>query len=142
MKKANALALGSIALAISSQAPAWSGEYTQRWAWEQVKYRWGYNQICFFNNTPKKCTVNHGYRIPLVKGSDVDVYWEDGDVTTILYLNSNGPLKKGAKVLVNDQSSGTVVSIFNNTLGGKVIDSYAKIQSSTGNIFAYQYIMD
>ena len=142
MQNAAALALSCVAFAVSSQAPAWSGEYGPRWGWEQVKYRWGYNQICFFNNTPKKCTVNHGYRIPLVKGSDVDVYWEDGDVTTIRYLNSNGPLKKGAKVLVNDQSTGIVVSIFNNTRGGKVIDNFAKIQSSTGNTFAYQYIMD
>ena len=129
MKKASVLALSSIALAFGSQAPVWSWEY-------------GYNQICFFNNIPKKCAVNHGYRIPLVKGSDVDVFWEDGQVTTIRYLNSNGPLKTGETVIVNGKSRGAIVSIFSNTRGGKEIDNYAKIQSSTGNSFAYQYIMD
>lgn len=129
MQKAVALAIGTITLAVVSQPPSWAWEY-------------GYDQICFFNNTPKKCAVNHGYRIPLAKGSNVDIHWSDGQVTTVQYLNSDGPLRKGSKVLINGKSRGAVVSIFNNTRGGKEIDNYAKIQSSTGNSFAYQYIMD
>ena len=129
MKKAVALALGTITLVIGSQAPVCSWQY-------------GSDQICFFNNTPKKCAVNHGYRIPLAKGSNVEIHWSDGQVTTVRYLNSNGPLRRGSKVLVNGKSSGAIVSIYNNTRGGKEIDNYAKIQSSTGNSFAYQYIMD
>jgi len=129
MQKVLALALCTITLAAASQAPSWSWEY-------------GYDQICFFNNTPKKCAVNHGYRIPLARGSDVDIHWLDGQLTTVNYLNSNGPLRKGSKVVINGKSSGIVVSIFNNTRGGKEIDNYVKIKSSTGNSFAYQYMMD
>lgn len=129
MQKAVALAIGTIIFATANQAPSYSWDYE-------------YNQICFFNNTPKKCAVNHGYRIPLTKGSDVDIHWLDGQVTTVRYLNSNRALRNGSKVLINGKASGTIVSIFNNTRGGKDIDNYAKIQSSTGNSFAYQYIMD
>jgi hypothetical protein len=86
--------------------------------------------------------VNHGYRVPLAKGSNVDIHWEDGQVTTVRYLNASGPLQKGSRVTINGKSSGVVVGIFNNTRGGREIDNYLKVKSSTGNTFAYQYIMD
>jgi len=129
MKKYLSLIAGSIAIAACSLLPAKSWDY-------------GYDQICFFNNSAKRCAVNHGYRVPLAKGSNVDIHWEDGQVTTVRYLNASGPLKKSDRVLINGSSSGVVIGIFNNTRGGREIDNYAKVKSSTGNTFAYQYIMD
>jgi hypothetical protein len=105
-------------------------------AWE-----WGYDQICYYNGEPRKCDVNHGYRIPLAKGSDVDIHWGDGEVTTVRYL-SNGPLRRGSGVIINGNTRGTIESIFNNTRGGAEIDNYATVRSQTGKTFSYQYIMD
>ena len=102
----------------------------------------GYEQICYFNNSPKRCAVNHGYMVPLTRGSDVDIYWEDGQVTTVKYPENNNPIQVGSKVLINASARGHVAKIFNNTRGGNTIDEYITISSPTGNTFAFQYIMD
>ena len=101
-----------------------------------------YEQICYFNDSPKNCWVNHGYRVPLTKGSNVDIHWQDGQITTLRYINTNAPLKKGDRVIVNSQFKGHVSGFFNNTRKGAEIDNYVRIKSSSGNSFSFQYIMD
>ena len=129
MKKALLVVAGLIFSVSNGQPKAHAWEY-------------GYEQICFFNGSPRRCAVNHGYRIPLAKGSNVDIHWEDGQITTIRYASNNGPLSRGDKVIINGKINGIVADIFNNTRGGREIDNYAKIKSDSGNTFAYQYIMD
>lgn len=104
-----------------------------------------YYKVCFFNDAPRKCAVDHGYRrgikVSLADRSDNEIHWEDGHVTTVRYLERNYP-KVGSDVVINGNTNGTVIGIFNLTPRKREIDNYVKIKSSTGNTFAYQYIYE
>lgn len=126
-----------IAITLNSQPATINQVTTSPKAW-----RYEYNEICFFNNLPKKCAVNFGYVIPLTSGSDVDIYWQDGQTTSIKYAEHDGPLEKGAKALINGKYRGTVSRIFNITRAGKEIDNHAEIRVSNGDTLSYQYIAE
>jgi hypothetical protein len=89
--------------------------------------------ICTFNGQPKACNPNQGHRIPLTKGSDLDIRWADGEITTIKFLGPNTrPTRKGDKVLINGKTQGTVM--FNRDVKLGVFE--IGIRSSTGNSFS------
>lgn len=90
---------------------------------------------CRFNGTTRDCEPNQGHRTPLSKGSDLDIRWGDGEITTIRFLSSaNRPTQKGDPVLINGQTRGIVT--FNRDVrpGGFELG----FRSSTGNTFSVQ----
>ena len=82
------------------------------------------------------CTGNSGLgRTLLTKGSDLDIYWGDGEVTTIKFLSrKNGPASKGDPVIINGKSKGWVM--YNRDIRLGVFELGFK--SSTGNTFSVQ----
>ena len=66
-----------------------------------------YLQDCYLNTKLTKCSVNTGLgRQPLAKGSDIDIYWKGGRLTSIKLLDKNwGP---GGKVLINGNTRGHI----------------------------------
>lgn len=58
--------------------------------------------ICTFNGKPKQCETNQGHRTPLTRGSDLDIKWGDGEITTIKFLGPD-------KVLINGKTKGTII---------------------------------
>ena len=104
----------------------WSNQYTDR-----SKYPYDYKSICYFNKTRRRCTVmNSRGRYNLSKNNHVEILWEDGEVTTMRYLE---PPKKGAKVLLNNDTPGIIQSssYMNNVIS-------FRIKSTTGNILRFQ----
>jgi len=96
----------------------------------------GVNADCLFNGAQKTCEGNSGLgRTPLSKGSDLDIYWGDGEVTTIRFLSrKNGPASKGDPVVINGKIKGWV--LYNRDIRPGVFELGFK--SSTGNTFAVQ----
>ena len=94
------------------------------------------NAQCLFNGEQKSCTGNSGLgRTLLTKGSDLDIYWGDGEVTTIKFLSrKNGPASKGDPVIINGKSKGWVM--YNRDIRLGVFELGFK--SSTGNTFSVQ----
>ena len=94
------------------------------------------NAQCLFNGEQKSCTGNSGLgRTLLTKGSDLDIYWGDGEVTTIKFLSrKNGPASKGGPVIINGKSKGWVM--YNRDIRLGVFELGFK--SSTGNTFSVQ----
>ena len=88
------------------------------------------NAECLFNGERRDCRgVTGRGRTPLSKGSDLDILWEDGEVTTVKYLASgNAP----EKVLINGVTNG--MQTYNRDIRPGVFELGFK--SSTGNIFA------
>lgn len=79
---------------------------------------------CTFNGKPRECEINQGHRIPLTPGSDLDVKWKDGEVTTVKYLDSGS-------VLINGKTSGRIRSSVKVGVGAYRLE----IRSATGNWF-------
>lgn len=94
------------------------------------------NAQCLFNGAQRACTGNAGFgRAPLSKGSDLDIYWGDGEVTTIRFLSKkDGPSSKGDPVLINGKTKGWVM--YNRDIRPGIFELGFK--SSTGNTFAVQ----
>ena len=107
----------------------WSESYTDRSRWP-----YDYKSTCYFNNIRKKCTVMHyAGRYNISKNNHAEIAWEDGDITTIRFL---GGLKKGKKVLLNNQTPGIIKSA-----GGLMNDKIIlQIKSSTGNVIRFSFI--
>ena len=80
--------------------------------------------MCTFNGKPNQCEINQGHRTPLTRGSDLDIRWEDGEVTTIKYLNQD-------KVILNGKTTGRIM--FSKKIRMGVFEQ--GIKSSTGNWF-------
>lgn len=90
---------------------------------------------CTFNGRPKECQPNQGHRIQLTKGSDLDIKWADGEVTTIKFLSPNNrALRGGDQVLINGKIEGKVT--YNRDVRMGVFE--IGIQSSSGNRFSVQ----
>ena len=91
---------------------------------------------CLFNGAERSCEGNSGLgRTPLSKGSDLDIYWGDGEVTTIKFLaRKNGPTSKGDPVLINGKTRGVVM--YNRDIKPGVFELGFK--SATGNTFSVQ----
>lgn len=96
----------------------------------------GANAMCLFNGAQRACEGNAGFgRTPLSKGSDLDIYWGDGEVTTIRFLSKkNGPASKGDPVVINGKTKGWVM--YNRDIRPGIFELGFK--SSTGNTFAVQ----
>ena len=94
------------------------------------------NAQCLFNGEQKSCTGNSGLgRTLLTKGSDLDIYWGDGEVTTIKFLSKkNGPISNGDPVIINGKSKGWVM--YSRDIRPGVFELGFK--SSTGNTFSVQ----
>ena len=94
------------------------------------------NAQCLFNGEQKACKGNSGLgRKLLSKGSDLDIYWGDGELTTIKFLSKkNGPASKGDPIIINGKSKGWV--LYNRDTRPGVFELGFK--SSTGNTFAVQ----
>ena len=89
------------------------------------------NAACLFNGETRDCRgVTGRGRTPLSKGSDLDILWEDGEVTTIKYLQEGGSYPQ--KVLINGSTNG--VQTYNRSIRPGVFEIGFK--STTGNIFA------
>ena len=88
------------------------------------------NAECLFNGELRDCRgVTGRGRTPLSKGSDLDILWGDGEVTTIKYVPMSGGQEN---VLINGNTHG--VRTYNRTLRPGIFELGFK--SSTGNIFA------
>lgn len=93
-----------------------------------------YKDTCYFNNQRRRCTViTWKGRTQPIKGSDIDILWEDGEVTTVKFLGP-GPLAKGGKVLLNGSTPATNEGIsLMNAL------NMIRIRSSTGNTIRFRW---
>jgi hypothetical protein len=80
--------------------------------------------ICTFNGKPKQCTPNQGHMTPLTRGSDLDIQWGDGEITTIKFLGRNA-------ILINGKTKGTI--IYNKKVSMGVYEQGFK--SASGNWF-------
>lgn len=80
--------------------------------------------MCTFNGKPNQCKINQGHRTPLTRGSDLDIRWEDGELTTIKYLNQE-------KIILNGKTNGRI--LFSRKISMGVFQ--LGIKSSTGNWF-------
>lgn len=90
---------------------------------------------CRFNGTTRNCEPNQGHRTPLTRGSDLDIRWGDGEITTIRFLGpGNRPAQKGDPVLINGKTRGIVT--FNRDVRGGIFE--LGFRSSTGNTFSVQ----
>jgi hypothetical protein len=116
MKRSTLAALASLLGAISIGLPAQAG-------------------ACRFNGTPRDCEPNQGHRTPLTKGSNLDIHWADGEITTIRFLGPRDrPTQKGDPVLINGKTRGIVT--FNRDVQRGVFE--LGFRSSTGNTFSVQ----
>ena len=89
------------------------------------------NAACLFNGETRDCRgVTGRGRTPLSKGSDLDILWEDGEVTTIKYLHEGATYPQ--KVLINGSING--VETYRRDICTGVFE--VGFVSATGNIFA------
>ena len=94
------------------------------------------NAMCHFNGAQRACRGNSGLgRTPLSKGSDLDIYWADGQVTTIRFLSKkNGPASNGDPVVINGKTNGWLM--YNKDIRPGIFELGFK--SSTGYTFSVQ----
>lgn len=122
---------------IASCASAAEVDDLERFRWPNLRDKTelrAYKDTCYFNNHRRRCTViTWKGRTQPTKGSDIDILWEDGEVTTVKFLGT-GPLVKGSKILLNRSTLATNEGIsLMNAL------NMIRIRSSTGNIIRFRW---
>ena len=92
-----------------------------------------YRETCYFQGSSRNCNVSTGHVKPLRPGSDVEIYWEDGQVTTVKWIFED-PLRAGERVLINGQTTGRIAdSAYSRGV------NYIAILSASGNTVSFSF---